>query len=62
MNPLWAAAYVRLAFNLQVDGSFQLAWNILTGGLALLPDSPDLLEARGVISLQVAIVLKANLC
>lgn len=53
LDPGNPAAYVNLAFNLQADGLFQLAWNLLTAGLGSCPRAALLYEARGVISLQM---------
>jgi Tfp pilus assembly protein PilF len=53
LDPKNVFAHVSLAFNLQADGQFQVAWDLLTAALAACAQPAPLYEARGVISLQV---------
>ncbi len=53
LDPKNPFAHVNLAFNLQADGMFSVAWDLLTAAMTTCPQSAPIFEARGVVSLQV---------
>ncbi|XP_038063059.1 uncharacterized protein LOC119733763 isoform X2 [Patiria miniata] len=54
LNPQCLPARVNLAYNLQVCGHFQQAWNQLTSCLKINPNYRPALEGRAVICLQMS--------
>ncbi|XP_030643573.1 uncharacterized protein ttc6 [Chanos chanos] len=54
LNPLCSSARISLAFNFQVFGRFQRAWNQFTVAVDINPECWEALEGRAVVSLQMS--------
>ncbi|XP_048585429.1 uncharacterized protein LOC5512045 isoform X2 [Nematostella vectensis] len=53
LDPLCLSARVNLAYNLQVEGKFQAAWNQFSAAIAIDSTCQAALEGRAVINLQM---------